>query len=147
MATTQLNTTAYTVDADNLILAAEFPVITRKVEIKNPGVALERGMAVIAGQTTEEAKDEAGTGTVDVTNYDGYLYIAGAEDSNHDAIAGVICGILVSDAEADTTNTSIEVRAYVSGAFNINAVTSLDDTNFDIADGVLGAQGNGIYLL
>ena len=146
MATTALNQTAYAVEADNLIIGATYPVLTRKLTIQNPEVALKRGMAVIAGIVTEEASDGGG-GTVDVKSLDGKLYIAGAEGSNSDAIDGYICGILVADADADTTSTTIDAYAYVSGAFNIAAVTSLDDDSYDVADGVLGAQGYGIYLL
>lgn len=146
MATTALNQTAYTVEPDDLIIGAVYPVLTRKLTIQNPEVALKRGMAVIAGIVTAEASDGDG-GTVDVKSFDGKLYIAGDEDSGSNAIAGNIVGVLVADAAADTTSATVDAYAYVSGAFNIAAVTSLDDDNYDVADGVLEAQGNGIYLL
>ena len=148
MGTTQLNKEAYSVAADNLILAAEFPIVTRKLTVNNPQVALSRGMAIIQAYDVTEAKDSAGTGTVDVFAYSDDLYIAG-DDNSGTAYVGEIIGILKDDAAADTTNATIDVYAYVSGAFNIASVSSLEDDNFDVTDveSVIAAQRNGIYLL
>ena len=148
MATTQLNGPAYSVDADNLFAGPKFPVIVRKLTVNNPQVALTRGMAVIQAYDVTEAKDSAGTGTVDVVTYSDDLYIAG-DDNSGTAYVGEIIGILVEDAAADTTNATIDVHAYVCGAFNIAAVSSIDDDKYDVTDdeNVYAALRNGIYLL
>jgi len=129
MATELLNDTAYTIDADNLVLAAQFPVLHRSVTITNPQVALKRGMAVI--------------------NHSGTLYVAGAKDSSTPpaTITGDIVAIITADHDADTTNATVTVDAYVSGAFNVGKIVTLNSLDVSTVAYVLGAQGNGIYLL
>ena len=129
MATELLNKEAYTIDADNLVLAVGYPTLHRSITITNPEVALKRGMAVI--------------------NHSGTLYIAGEKDSSTPpvTITGDIVAILTSDHDADTTNATVTVDAYVSGAFNVGEVKTTNSLDISTAAYVLGAQGNGIYLL
>lgn len=128
MATTLLNGTAYEIGADNLILAAEYPVVTRELTITNPQVALKRGMAII--------------------NHSGTLYVAGEKSGSPAAtITGEIIGVLVADADANTDDANVDAYAYVSGAFNKAAIVTTNSLDVTTTAYVLGAQGNGIYLL
>lgn len=126
MATELLNNQAYEIDADNLVLGAQFPVLHRAVTVTNPEVALKRGMAVI--------------------NHSGTLYIAGAKDDGT-TITGDIVAIVTADHAADTTSETVTVDAYVSGAFNVDEVNTIEELDIDTTAYILGAQGNGIYLL
>lgn len=126
MATKVLNKDAYEVKADNLVAAAQYPMLHRAVTVTNPKVAIVRGMAVI--------------------NKEGTLYVAGAKSSGS-TIAGDIVGIVSADWDADTTADTVTVDAFVSGAFNKGAVVALEDLDVTTDAYVLGAQGNGIYLL
>ncbi|MBQ9000256.1 MAG: hypothetical protein IJ087_00185 [Eggerthellaceae bacterium] len=126
MTTELLNKPAYTIDADNLMLAVGYPVLNRSIIVTNPQVALVRGMAVI--------------------NASGTLYVAGAESENT-TIAGDIVAIIAADHDADTTNATVVVDAYVSGAFNVGEVKTINSLDVSTDAYVLGAQGNGIYLL
>ena len=128
MATELLNQSAYTIEADNLVLAAQYPVLHRSITITNPQVALKRGMAVI--------------------NHSGTLYIAGEKSGSPAAtITGDIVAIITADHDADTTNETVTVDAFVSGAFNTAEVKTTNSLDISTAAYVLGAQGNGIYLL
>ena len=130
MATQLLNQTAYEVDGDNLILGGKYPVLMRKITIVNPQVALKRGMAVI--------------------NSSGTLYIAGATTTSGGetvTVSGDIAAILAADADADTTHETVEATAYVCCAANAAAVKSINSWDATTQAHVLGAQGNGIYLL
>jgi len=128
MATELLNTEAYTIDADNLELAVGYPVLHRSITITNPQVALKRGMAVI--------------------NHSGTLYVAGEKSGSPAAtITGDIVAIISADHDADTTNANVTVDAYVSGAFNVTKVKTTNSLDISTVAYVLGAQGNGIYLL
>lgn len=126
MATELLNKEAYEIDADNLVLANGYPVLHRSITITNPQVALKRGMAVI--------------------NHSGTLYVAG-EKSEGSTITGDIVAIISADHDADTTNATVTVDALVSGAFNVGEVKTTNSLDISTAAYVLGAQGNGIYLL
>ena len=128
MATELLNQSAYTVDADNLVLAAQYPVLHRSITITNPQVALKRGMAVI--------------------NHSGTLYVAGEKSGSPAAtITGDIVAVISADHDADTTNANVTVDAFVSGAFNVAAIKTTNSLDVSTAAYVLGAQANGIYLL
>ena len=126
MTTELLNKPAYTIEADNLMLAVGYPVLHRSITVTNPQVALKRGMSVI--------------------NASGTLYVAGAK-SEGSTIAGDIVAIIAGDHEADTTNATVTVDAYVSGAFNVGEVKTINSLDVSTVAYVLGAQGNGIYLL
>lgn len=128
MATELLNTEAYAIDADNLELAVGYPVLHRSITITNPQVALKRGMAVI--------------------NHSGTLYVAGEKSGSPAAtVTGDIVAIIATDHAADTTNETVTVDVYVSGAFNAGEVKTTNSLDVTTAAYVLGAQGNGIYLL
>lgn len=116
-----LNNKAYEIEADNLVLAAQYPILHRIVTIANPEIALKRGMAVI--------------------NASGTLYIAGTQNKT-----GSVIGIISADRDAAEGET-VAVDVFVSGAFNVAAVTGINDWDASSVANVLGAQGNGIYLL
>ena len=128
MTTELLNKEAYSIDADNLVLALGYPMLHRSITITNPQVALKRGMAVI--------------------NHSGTLYIAGEKSGSPAAtITGDIVAILTADHDADTANATVTVDAYVSGAFAVGEVITTNSLDVSTDAYVLGAQGNGIYLL
>lgn len=113
-----LNKVAYESEPDNLVRAAQYPVLHRIIEITNPKVAIKRGQTIVYNTGTKE------------------LSVGGATDAN-------IVGIVSADIEADTTAEKISVDAYVSGAFNAAYIVGPEvDRNI-----VLGAQANGIYLV
>ena len=147
MTTTALNQTAYTVDADNLVFGTAYPVLTRKITIANPQVALKRGMAIIrATASANAANATSGGDAIAVTSVTNTLNVAGAK-SGGVTIPGDIVAVLTSDADADTTSETVDVYAYVAGAFNKGAIKTLNSLDIDTAAYILGAQGNGIYLL
>lgn len=121
---TDLNSTAYTEVADNLVLAGDLPTLRRQLAITNPkSEAIGRGMAVIA------------TG-------DGDLHVAGTEGKT-----GSIVGIAAEDIALDADSATLTVDCYVFGAFNAGSVRGLGEVDLTTAAHVLGAQGNGIYLV
>lgn len=126
MATELLNKEAYTIDADNLVLAVGYPMLHRSVTVVNPQVALKRGMAVV--------------------NHSGTLYIAG-EESEGSTVTGDIVAIIAADHEADAASETVSADAYVSGAFAVGKVVTTNELDVSTDAYVLGAQGNGIYLL
>ena len=147
MATELLNKEAYTIDADNLVLGNGYPVVRRAITITNPQVALKRGMAVIrATASASAANSTQGGDAVTVTSMTNTLYVAGAK-SGGSTIPGDIVGVIAADYDADTTSETVSVDAFVSGAFNIGKVKTLNSLSISTAAYVLGAQGNGIYLL
>ena len=124
---TNLNETVLTQTADNLVLAGELPLLHKELTITNPqSVAVTRGMAVI--------------------NSSGTLYVAGAK-SGSTTISGDIVGIVAEDMAIDGTSATLNVDCYVFGAFNAAEVTSINSLDISTAAYVLGAQGNGIYLV
>lgn len=124
---TNLNTTAHTEDADNLVLAGELPLVQKLLTVTNPkNLALARGMAVINGSGT--------------------LYLAGAK-SNGTTISGDIVAVIAEDMDLDSSSNTLTVDCYVFGAFNASEVTSINSLDITTAAYVLGAQGNGIYLM
>ena len=121
MTTELLNNKAYEIDADNLVLAVGYPMLHRSITVTNTKEDLKRGMAVV--------------------NVDGTLYIAGAQESSN------IVAVIAADHAADTASDTVSLDAYVSGAFNIGEVKTVNDLDISTAACIFGAQGNGIYLL
>lgn len=128
MATELLNKEAYSVEPDNLVLAAQYPVLHRTIELTNPKTAIARGTAVVA-------------------DADGACYVAGTVDDDEAAVGGGAVAIVSGDHAADTESDTVAVDAYVSGAFNAAKVTGTGDWDATGAAAVIAAQGNGIYLL
>ena len=121
---TNLNETVHEGTADNLVLAGELPLVHKVVEIANPKTAaIMRGMAVIA------------TGDND-------LCVAGTSGKT-----GSIAAIVAENMKLDATSNTLAVDCYVFGAFNAGAVYGLNGVDLTTAAYVLGAQGNGIYLI
>ena len=147
MATELLNKEAYTIDADNLVLANGYPTLRRQITITNPQVALKRGMAVIRSTSSASAANSTQNGDpIPVVSPTTTLCVAGEKDNNV-TIPGDIVAIIAGDHDADTTNQTVTIDAFVSGAFNVGAVKSTNSLDISTAAYVLGAQANGIYLL
>lgn len=143
---TTLNSSAGDFAAENLVLAGELPLVRKTLDVINPtSVAITRGMAIIRSCTVEEASD-GNSGTVDVLTPTDDLYVAGSK-SGGSTIPGDIVAIVAEDMALDGVSTSIPVSCYVFGAFNVAEVTTLNSLDITTDLYVLGAQGNGIYLM
>ena len=121
-----LNGNAYSVTADKLLRGAMHPLDMRTLSIKNPKNEITRGALVKAAS-------------------DGSYFIAGDVDDSSSALTGDVIGILSDTVAKDESSATISVAVFISGGFNVHAVSGLNDYAATEAD-ILSAQKYGLYI-
>lgn len=121
-----LNGNAYSVTADKLLRGAMHPLDMRTIAIKNPKSEIKRGALVKVAS-------------------DGSYFIAGDVDDSSSALTGDVIGILSHNVAKDESSATISVAVFISGGFNVHAVSGLNDYAATEAD-ILSAQKYGLYI-
>lgn len=121
-----LNGNAYSVSADQLLRGAMHPLDMRTIAIKNPKEEIKRGALVKAAS-------------------DGSYFIAGDVDDSSSALTGDVIGILSHNVAKDESSETISVAVFISGGFNVHAISGVNDYAATEAD-ILSAQKYGLYI-
>lgn len=121
-----LNSKAYSVASDNLLRGAAHPLDMRTIEIKNPKCELVRGALIKVSS-------------------DGTYFVAGDVNSESESLTGDVMSILGHNVVEDTSSETIVAAVYVSGGFNRNAITGINDYVLTERD-ILSAQKYGLYI-
>ena len=121
-----LNGKAYSVSADQLLRGAMHPLDMRTIAIKNPKEEIKRGALVKAAS-------------------DGSYFIAGDLDGSSSALTGDVIGILSHNVAKDESSATISVAVFISGGFNVHAISGVNDYAATEAD-ILSAQKYGLYI-
>lgn len=121
-----MNSKAYSVAPDHLLRGAAHPLDMRTLMIKNPKCEVVRGALIKAAP-------------------DGSYFVAGDVDESSQALTGDAMSILGHTVAEDASSETITAAVYVSGGFNRNAITGINDYVLTEGD-ILSAQKYGLYI-